>query len=62
MIEIEWYCFGGDTTTRDVCLLLPSPKVDSIVVDLDNSIATITLNDTVLLNTKWNTTMFNVYV
>eukprot|EP00347_Sterkiella_histriomuscorum_P013733 403363576 len=62
MIEKGWYCFGGDSTTRDICKLLPQPKVDNITISADNKLVTIYFNETIMLSTKWNSTMFNSYV
>lgn len=62
MIEKGWYCYGGDITTRDICKLLPQPKVTNITISSDNKVATIYFNETVLLDTNWNTSIFDVYV
>ena len=49
MIETQYYCYGGSTTTKDVCKLEPQPVISSIIVNSANNMVTITFNETMLL-------------
>lgn len=62
MIETEWLCTGGSPSSRDICELYPKPYVVSFTINSDNTKAIITLNEAVMLDKLWNTTVMYVYV
>lgn len=49
-IEAGWFCFGGDTNNRDICLLRPRPIITEFILSEDNSRATIRFNESIIID------------